>query len=233
MPTTPSGYYFADGSTPMSAEDISAAEATSAQLVFNNLAARNISVVADFTALAALSITGKIAGDLAFVVEGQVYMSWTGTIWRQVTTATFATTGARDTAYAKAGAVYRAAGVRALNTGTGIEAAWDGSEWILDDTGYTNATLSAGWTNFAASPVGFRKIKGIVYIRGRASSTGANATAFTLPTGFRPDTQKVLFLEAGGAQTRYVVNTNGGVAQVSAGSQNNASFDNIPPYPAA
>jgi hypothetical protein len=112
MPTTPSGYYFADGSTPMSAEDISAAEATSAQLVFNNLAARNISVVADFTALAALSTANKLAGDLAFVVEGEVYMSWTGTVWRQVTVADFASTGARDTAYAKASAAFRTTGAQ-------------------------------------------------------------------------------------------------------------------------
>jgi hypothetical protein len=197
------------------------------------LRSRLTATVADFTALAALSTTNKLAGDLAFVVEGAVYMSWTGTLWQQVTAATFASTGARDTAYAKAGAVYVVAGVRALDTGTGIEAAWDGSAWILDDSGYTNATLSAGWTNFAASPVGFRKIKGIVYIRGRASSTGANATAFTLPIGFRPDTQKIVFLEAGGAQTRYAVNLNGGVAQVVTATQSNASFDNIPPYPAA
>jgi len=189
--------------------------------------------VADFTALAALPTGGRVVGDLAHVAEGAVYMSWTGTAWRQVTTATFASTGARDTAYAKASAAYRVAGVRALDTSTAVESQRGASAWVLDDTGYTNATLSAGWTNFAPSPVGFRKIRDIVYIRGRASSTGANATAFTLPIGFRTDTQKIIFLEAGGAQTRYAVNTNGDVAQVSASSQNNASFDNIPPYPAA
>jgi hypothetical protein len=41
MPTTPSGYYFADGSTPMSAEDISAAEATASENVFNSFQTGN------------------------------------------------------------------------------------------------------------------------------------------------------------------------------------------------
>jgi len=41
MPNTASGYYFADGSTPMSAEDISAAEATAAEAVFSGFQTGN------------------------------------------------------------------------------------------------------------------------------------------------------------------------------------------------
>jgi len=41
MPNTASGYYFADGSTPMSAEDISAAEATAAETVFTGFQGDN------------------------------------------------------------------------------------------------------------------------------------------------------------------------------------------------
>jgi hypothetical protein len=108
---------------------------------------RLVANVADFTALAALSTTGKLAGDLAFVVEGAVYMSWTGTAWRQTTTATFASTGARDTAYAKAGAAFRVLRVRALDTSTAVESAWNGSAWIRDYQVSTNAiTARAGYT---------------------------------------------------------------------------------------
>ena len=41
MPNTAAGYYFADGSTPMSAEDISAAEATAAEAVFSGFQTGN------------------------------------------------------------------------------------------------------------------------------------------------------------------------------------------------
>lgn len=76
------------------------------------LRSRLTATVADFTALAALSTTNKLEGDLAFVVEGAVYMSRVGSAWVQVTVATFATSAARDTAYAKAGAVFRTTGAQ-------------------------------------------------------------------------------------------------------------------------
>jgi hypothetical protein len=98
--------------------------------------------VADFTALAALSTTNKLAGDLAFVVEGEVYMSWTGTVWRQTTTATFATTGARDTAYAKASAQFRIARVRALDTASNTEFIFTGAAWVTGPTNLATATFT-------------------------------------------------------------------------------------------
>jgi len=231
MPTTPSGYYFADGSTPMSAEDISAAEATSAQLVFNNLAARNISVVADFTALAALGTAGKLAGDLAYVVEGAVYMSWTGTVWRQVATATFASTGARDAAYAKASAVYLVASARALDTSTGVESAWGVSEWVLDDTGWITPTMSSVWTAISGEEPGWRRVNGIVYLRGRASrSTGSNAL-FTLPVGFRPAMQIVVLLESNGAARRATLGPDGlAFGTLGSGAISALSVGSFPPF---
>jgi len=96
-------------------------------------------VVADFTALALLPVGVRFVGEQAFVVEGAVYMSWTGTVWRQVTTATFATTGARDTAYAKAGAAYRVAGVRALDTSTSYESQRSASNWFSNAPAYAQA----------------------------------------------------------------------------------------------
>jgi hypothetical protein len=110
--------------------------------------------VADFTALATTT-SGRTLGDLAFVVEGAVYMSWTGTVWRQVTTATFASTAARDTAYAKAGAVYRVAGVRALDTSTSLESQRFSSAWLPATPGmFALRPTSAGGTNVTVSADG-------------------------------------------------------------------------------
>lgn len=67
--------------------------------------------VADFTALAALSTTPFVAGDLVFVTEGAVYMRRTGSSWEQITVARFATQAARDSAYAKAAGAYLASGL--------------------------------------------------------------------------------------------------------------------------
>ena len=74
--------------------------------------------VADFTALAAL--TGMVSGQTGFVVEGDVTMMYDGSAWVQQSVAIFATSAARDTAYAKASAAYRVQGVQAYQTDTGI-----------------------------------------------------------------------------------------------------------------
>jgi len=119
-----------------------------AQTTQTALTRRVVANVADFTALAALSTTGKLAGDLAYVVEGAVYMSWSGSAWVQRGVATFASTSVRDTAYAKAGAVYRVAGVRALDTSTGVESQRGASAWVLDFQIYsTPFSMAAGFTN--------------------------------------------------------------------------------------
>lgn len=114
------------------------------------LSSRLTVTVADFTALSALATTNKLVGDLAFVVEGEVYMSWTGTGWRQSTTSRFATTAARDTAYAKASALFRVPRARALDLSTGVESERVGTApgaWILDFVISTTAfTPSAGYT---------------------------------------------------------------------------------------
>lgn len=72
------------------------------------------SVVADFTALAAL--TGMVSGSRAFVEEGDITMVFDGTAWIQQNEAIFASAAARDTAYAKASAAYRVQGVRVFRS---------------------------------------------------------------------------------------------------------------------
>jgi len=99
-------------------------------------------VVADFTALALLPAGPRFVGEQAFVVEGEVYMSWTGTVWRQVTTATFASTGARDTAYAKASAAFRIARVRALDAASNTEFIWTGAAWVTGPTNLSRQTFT-------------------------------------------------------------------------------------------
>ncbi|MET4703103.1 hypothetical protein ABIB54_000557 [Frigoribacterium sp. UYMn621] len=78
-----------------------------------------VPVVADLTALAALA--GMPNGADAFVTEGGASFSYNSAVtkWVQQTPATFATTAARDTAYAKASAAYRVLDASALVTADG------------------------------------------------------------------------------------------------------------------
>lgn len=69
--------------------------------------------VADFTALASAATGELLSGDLAYVTEGQVIMAWSGSAWFQVNTAKFASTAARDSAYAKASGAYLVNDVKA------------------------------------------------------------------------------------------------------------------------
>jgi hypothetical protein len=147
------------------------------------LSSRLTATVADFTALAALSTTNKLAGDLAFVVEGAVYMSWTGAVWRQVTTATFASTGARDTAYAKAGAVYVVAGVRALDTSTGVESQRGASAWVLDFQIYsTPFSMAAGFTELGQEAIREgRSVTATITVRKSSNFGNIDVVAIIIP----------------------------------------------------
>ncbi|MBV9648473.1 MAG: hypothetical protein JO043_13480 [Candidatus Eremiobacteraeota bacterium] len=53
---------------------------------------------------------------------------------------------------------------------------------------FTTLTLLNGWTGgpFGTSVPAVAKSKGLVYFRGAMSTTGSNAVAFVLPSGFRP-----------------------------------------------
>jgi len=180
MPTTASGYYFADGSTPMSAEDISAAEASASQTVFNTISARSTFGVADLDALAALATASLLPGALAYVAEGAVFYSWNGTIWVQRGVATFATTAARDTAYAKASAAYRVAGVEAVDTSSGLTYERGASAWSL-------RTVEAHWQLDTTNSVGQFLIQhGIGKITGNGTSTLSEAVTF--PVAFAAST---------------------------------------------
>lgn len=85
------------------------------------LAALGYLSLADLDALAALNNTGRPAGQLRHVSELGALFRYTGTLWAQVTAATFASATARDTAYAKGSAAYRVQGVRINRTDLGYE----------------------------------------------------------------------------------------------------------------
>lgn len=105
--------------------------------------------VADLTALAALSGAN---GDMVRVTEGGALFRHNGSIWVQITSATFANTSARDTAYAKASAQYRVITARAKTLDRGYDTAYITDGWYgvgglvpikPTNVSGTNATIEA------------------------------------------------------------------------------------------
>jgi hypothetical protein len=109
-----------------------------------------------------------------------------------------------------------------------------GTAWVLvsalDDTGWITPALSAGWVSVVTPQ--YRCKNGIIYFQGRASSTGANAVAFTLPALFRPGVQVVFLAENAGASVRCQVMNSGTVGQVVAAAASSLSFNSCSPFPA-
>jgi hypothetical protein len=99
------------------------------------------------------STAGLTEGTRAHVDELNVDFQVQDGSWVQVGTSRFASTGARDTAYAKASGTYLVANVGALVTATtpGIEYAYDGTAWratnapsaMILPTGQVNGTVDA------------------------------------------------------------------------------------------
>ena len=187
-----------------------------AQTAQTALTRRVVANVADFTALAALSTTGKLAGDLAFVVEGAVYMSWSGTVWRQVTTATFASTDARDTAYAKAGAVYRVANVEALITSDGSTFTWSGSAWQLSGGAFPSYRQSLAATFTAAATNSQQEVTGL-----RIDAVGAPAGRYLFQAHL-----SVGDTAANEGEVRFRIDE----VSINAGEPNRATAATISPY---
>ena len=82
---------------------------------------------------------------------------------------------------------------------------WDGANWqelataqtdltgyqLLQDSGWINvSSLSNSFT--APTTVAYRKLNGVVYLRGNLFNGTANTTAFTLPTEYRPSVDVVV-----------------------------------------
>lgn len=89
------------------------------------------------------------------------------------------------------------------NAATSVQMAW------------LTPTFTNGWTQFnsATNPVRyFRDSLGMVHLKGYISGGAVGSPAFTLPVGYRPDTQyNVLVRTGGGASTALQVEVNGQV----------------------
>lgn len=91
----------------------------------------------------------------------------------------------------------------------------------VTDTGWLSPAFVNGWVDFGVpwSPCQYRKLNGIVYMRGLAKSGTLNTTLFTLPAGYRPGAVNSLFgSPAGDAFSELRVLTTGDVAQSGATS---------------
>lgn len=89
----------------------------------------------------------------------------------------------------------------------------------LPDTGWLSVTLINGWaqyidSNFGSTNALYRRIAGIVFLRGLIASTSAtNGVAFNLPVGFRPVTlTKLLVGFCNDGAQRYDVQAGGDVS---------------------
>lgn len=100
---------------------------------------------------------------------------------------------------------------------------------LIDDTGWITPTLGNSWT--AVTAVQYRRYRGVVYLRGRATG-GASGSAFNLPTGFRPpvdSTYGVFSGTVGTTAARVIIRAGGDVELVSASVPN---LNDIPGFPA-
>lgn len=99
-------------------------------------------------------------------------------------------------------------------TDTNLEWRYDGSAWVRTDTGDIALTLNGGWTSTSGTAT-VRVRNGIATLNSRlATSAGATTSAFTLPVGARPSSQRVSMVSVGGTTgvQAVVINSNGGVS---------------------
>lgn len=101
-----------------------------------------------------------------------------------------------------------------------------------DDTDWITPTLNAGWTPEVGAPPQYRRLNGVVYHIGRASTVGTNAAAYAVPAGFRPLTLVIASADAGASNVRMSAQNTGAVGQVAAAtsSGNMISFAALSGY---
>lgn len=138
--------------------------------VFNSIGANGLNLdiaarafktykVANFDALSVLSTVALVEGDQADNAAADCTMRWNGTVWVQITEATFTTTGNRDTEYARASGAFKVAGsARAFISGIPEHEEWIGSVWaslvavslvpaqsrVIPSAANTSATVTLG-----------------------------------------------------------------------------------------
>jgi hypothetical protein len=105
---------------------------------------------------------------------------------------------------------------------------------IRGDSGWITPNISAAWSAIAGEEPGYRRLNGVVYLRGRASRSSGSVALFTLPEGFRPAMQLVVLLEANGVARRVSLGSSGVVFDtLGAGAVSALSVGSFPPFIAA
>lgn len=100
--------------------------------------------------------------------------------------------------------------------------------FLYGDTAWTAPTYANSWVDFGGSlqTVGFRLVGTRVVMRGTMKSGTINATAFTLPTGYRPGAQVIFACNANNAFGQLFVTSAGAVTPFS-GSNLSFSLDTV------
>jgi hypothetical protein len=114
---------------------------------------------------------------------------------------------------------------------TGVTSRWNGSAWVLEDTGWITPTLGSGWSVTAGETPEYRRRNGVVFLRGRAARGSGSTPAFILPAGFRPSLQVVFMAEANGVPVRASIPSTGEVVQtLTSGAVAALSFGSMPTF---
>jgi hypothetical protein len=87
---------------------------------------------------------------------------------------------------------------------------------LVVDSGWINVTTFLNNFVSGGSTPAYRKLNGVVYMRGNLNNGTANTTAFTLPSEYRPSVETVILTQkfGTGLGTYVTINTNGTVVPI-------------------
>lgn len=109
----------------------------------------------------------------------------------------------------------------------------------LSDTPWIEPALTGGFSTYVGNePFGYRRINGIVYIKGLIGGAGNNVAFFFLPAGFRPKASVAQIQQSvsvnGGLQTLYIRTSDGAMffPAVGPGAAGYAFLNDVRPWPA-
>ena len=100
----------------------------------------------------------------------------------------------------------------AAAVGTALLAARGDHQHKIADTGWQNLSLINNWVNYDTAsfgPAQYRKVGGVVYVRGLVKNGTASSDITTLPAGYRPAYIHIYSAENSGAYTRLDVLASG------------------------
>lgn len=94
--------------------------------------------------------------------------------------------------------------------------------WVVDALGWTAPALLNSWVDYGGSfaTAGYRKVAGVVYLKGLVKLGTIPSTVFTLPAGFRPAGQRIFTTLANAVVARVDVDTFGNVVVDTAAGGN-------------